>query len=87
MKNAKEMREITNKKLEEMNTSKIREVKNYIEKVIAPEIEEKASQGKESLTIAINIARVDIHEVTKELVANGYKVMQGAKYPNIKIYW
>ena len=32
MKNAKEMREITNKKLEEMNASKIKEVKNYIEK-------------------------------------------------------
>ena len=87
MKNAKEIREITNKKLEEMNASKIKEVKNYIEEVIAPKIEEKASQGKENLTVTIDVTRADIHEVAKELVANGYEVMQGAKYPNIKIYW
>lgn len=87
MKNAKEIREITNKKLEEMNASKIKEVKNYIEEVIAPQIEEKASQGKENLTVAIDVVRADIHEVAKVLIANGYEVMQGAKYPNIKIYW
>lgn len=87
MKNAKEIREITNKKLEEMNASKIKQMKDYIEEVIAPQIEEKASQGKENLTIAIDVTRADIHEVAKELVANGYEVKLGVKYPNIKIYW
>lgn len=87
MKNAKEIREITNKKLEEMNASKIKQMKDYIEEVIAPQIEEQASQGKENLTVAIDVTRADIHEVAKELVSNGYEVRQGAKYPNIKIYW
>lgn len=87
MKHAKEMREITNKKLEEMNASKIKQVKDYIEEVIAPQIEEEASQGKEYLTIAINTTKVSVNEVSKELVANGYEVISGKKYPNIKIYW
>jgi hypothetical protein len=87
MKNAKEIREITNKKLEEMNASKIKQMKDYIEEVIAPQIEEKASQGKENLGVAIDVTKAYIHEVAKELVANGYEVRQGARYPNIKIYW
>ena len=87
MKNAKEIREITNKKLEEMNASKIKQMKDYIEEVIAPQIEEKASQGKESLTVVIDVTRASVHEVAKELVANGYEIGFGINYPNLKIYW
>lgn len=87
MKNAKEIREITNKKLEEMNASKIKQMKDYIEEVIAPQIEERASQGKDNLTVTIDVTKAGVHEVTRELVANGYEVGSGVKYPNIKIYW
>ena len=87
MKNAKEIREITNKKLEEMNASKIKQMKDYIEEVIAPQIEERASQGKENLTVVIDVTRASVHEVAKELVANGYEAKLGVNYPNIKIYW
>lgn len=87
MKNAKEIREITNKKLEEMNTSKVKQMKDYIEEVIAPQIEEMASQGKENLTIAIDITKTSVNEVSKELVANGYEISFGKVYPNIKIHW
>ena len=88
MKNAKEIREITNKVLEEKNAQKIEMMNNYIDKVIAPQIEEKAMQGKEMLTINVDLTKVDsIHELAKKLVANGYEIGFGAKYPMLKIYW
>lgn len=87
MKNAKEMREITNKKLEEMNASKIKQMKDYIEEVIAPQIEETASQGKENLMITVDVTKASVNEVAKELVANGYEIGFGRNYPNLKIYW
>ena len=39
MKNAQEIREITNKVLQERHDSKIKIMNNYIEEVIAPQIE------------------------------------------------
>lgn len=82
MKSAKEIRKITNKKLEEMKV-----LKDYLEKVIAPQIEEKAFQGKETLEVVVDTTKVGVHEVAKELVANGYEVIHGEKYPVLKIYW
>lgn len=87
MKNAKEIREITNKKLEEMNASKIKQMKDYIEEVIAPQIEKEASQGKENLMITVDVTKASVNEVARELVANGYEIAFGRNYPNIKIYW
>ena len=87
MKNAKEIREITNKKLEEMNASKIKQMKDYIEEVIAPQIEKEASQGKESLMITVDVTKASVNEVARELVANGYEISFGRNYPNLKIYW
>ena len=87
LRNAKEIRQITNEVLEEKNAKKIAKVKNYVEEIIGIQIDQAAYEGKEMLTHCVDIQQAHIHEVTKELVANGYKVMQGVKYPYIKIYW
>lgn len=85
MKSAKEIREITDKKLEEINAPKIKKIKDYIEEVIAPQIEEAASQGKEYLTVAIDITKVDILVVARELIDNGYRTRKIKN--SLMIYW
>ena len=86
MKSAKEIREITDKKLEEINAPKIKKMKDYIEEVIAPQIEEAASQGKEFLTVQIDTTKADTFVVEKELIDNGYRTRR-VKYPMLMIYW
>lgn len=88
MKNAKEIREITNKVLEERNALAIKKMNDYIDEVIAPKIEEKAKQGLEVLTVDVDVTRVvGLSELAKVLVTNGYEVGFGVKYPMIKIRW
>ena len=82
MKNAKEIREITNKVLEERNALAIKKMNDYIDEVIAPQ------QGLEVLTVDVDVTRVvGLSELAKVLVANGYEVGFGVKYPMIKIRW
>ena len=87
MKNAKEIREITNEVLEEKNAKKVAKVKNYIEEIVVPQIYQSAYDGKEMLTLCVDIQQANIYEVMKILTNNGYEVKQGVKYPMIKIYW
>lgn len=85
MKSAKEIREITDKKLEEINAPKIKKMKDYIEEVIAPQIEEAASQGKGYLTVAIDTTKAGTLDVARELIDNGYRT-RGIKN-SLMIYW
>lgn len=86
MKSAKEIREITDKKIEEINAPKIKETKDYIEEVIAPQIEEAASQGKGFLIVKIDTTKVHTLDVARELIANGYRARE-VRYPMLKINW
>ena len=88
MKNAQEIREITNKVLQERHDSKIKIMNNYIEEVIAPQIEEKALQGETTLTIHVDVAKIiSLNELVKTLDNNGYFISVGTKYPKLKIHW
>ena len=88
MKNAKEIRDITNKVLEERKASQIKIMNDYIEEVIAPKVEEKALQGESMLTIEVDVTRViGISELAKTLSNNGYSITFGVKYPMLKIHW
>lgn len=48
-------------------------MEDYIEKVIISQVEEKDFSRKK-LLIVIDITKVSICKITKQLVANGYKV-------------
>ena len=88
MKNAQEVRKITNKVLEERQASQIKMMNDYIEEVIAPQVEEMALQGKSTLTVDVDVTKIiDLNALAKTLDNNGYFVTFGRKYPMIKIYW
>ena len=88
MKNAQEIRKITNKVLKERHDLQIKMMKDYIEEVIAPQVEEMALQGKSTLTIDVDVTKIiDLSALAKTLDNNGYFVTFGRKYPMIKIHW
>lgn len=87
LRNAKEIRQITNEVLKEKNAKKIAKVKNYVEEIIGAEIDQAAYEGKEMLSHCVDIKQAKVYEVIEELVANGYEAKLGVNYPNIKIYW
>ena len=74
-------------KKKEKNAKKIAKVKNYVEEIIGAQIDQAAYEGKEMLSHYVDIQKTTVYEVMEELVANGYEVKLGVKYPNIKIYW
>ena len=87
MKNAKEMRTITNKKIEEETLQKLKKMmKDYIEKEIAPKIEEMASQGYGFLAVKIDTTKASIVDVAEELIANDY-VVREMKHSRLMISW
>ena len=86
MKNANEMREITNEVLAQR--AEAREAKNqaYVEEEVAPLLEAMANKGYSSAEISIS-AFIDAERVKEILVENGYTIGGSKTYGCIVVKW